>query len=202
MNDLNNNKNNKTNNKGVFFVIGCLCVAVVALSIAYAALSTTLNINFGNVTQSQQSWSVGFLGSTATGTATGTSQTGLTCGDATITSDSVSIANTSISKPGDKCVYQFTIKNNGTINANLQTITPVTPSGLSCTSNGASMVCGNITYKLSTDNAGATLLTSNTGLNSNDTLDVYLTAEYTGLEVSNSPEVQTGAGFTLIYNQA
>ena len=195
------NENNK-NGKGLYLVIGTLCVAVVALSIAYAALSTTLRINFGNVTQSEQSWSVGFLGTEATGTATGTSNQGLTCGKATITSDNVSIANTTISKPGDKCVYELTIKNNGSINANLATITPVQPSSTSCTNNGASMVCGNITYKLTTESAGTTLLTTNRTLNADDELKVYLTAEYTGTDVSNSSEVQSGAGFTLIYNQA
>ena len=193
---------NEKNSKGVYVVIIILCVIVVSLAIAYAALSTTLNINFGNVTQSEQSWSVGFLGSEVNGNSSGSSTTGLSCGKATITPNSVSVANTIISKPGDKCVYELTIKNNGSISANLATITPVSPSGISCTNNGSSLTCGNISYKLSTDNLGQTLLTTNRVLNSTDTLTIYLTAEYVGTDVSNSAEVQSGAGFTLVYNQA
>lgn len=194
--------NDSKNNKGIYFIIGTLCVAVIALSVAYAALSSTLKINFGNVTQSEQSWNVAFVGSEVDGVPTGSSQTGLTCGKATIGSDTVSVASTTISKPGDKCVYSLSIKNNGTINANLATITNKKPTSVTCTESGASMVCGNITYKLTTDAAGTTLLTTNSTLNANNTLPVYLIVEYTGTDVSNSAEVQNGAGFELLYNQA
>lgn len=192
----------KSSNKGVFVIISVLCVAVIALTIAYAALSSTLRINFGNVTQSEQTWSVAFVGSEVDGVPTGTSNVGLTCGKASISSDQVTVANTTISKPGDKCVYSLSIQNNGSINANLATITNVKPSGITCTESGASMVCGNITYKLATDATGSTLLTTNTALNASASLGVYLVVEYTGADVSSSSEVQNGAGFTLLYNQA
>lgn len=192
----------KNNNKGVFIIISTLCVAVIALTIAYAALSSTLRINFGNITQSEQSWSVAFIGSEVDGVASGSSQTGLTCGKASISADQVTVSNTTISKPGDKCVYSLSIKNNGSINAVLQTISNVKPSGITCTESVASMVCGNITYKLATDSNGSTLLSNNTALNASDTLSVYLVVEYTGVNVSSSSEVQNGAGFSLLYNQA
>ena len=194
-------ENNKSN-KGLYFVLGVLCIAVVSLSIAYASLSQTLNINFGNLTQSTQSWDVGFIPGTVTGTATGTSTTGLICGDATVTKDTVSVANSTISKPGDKCKYQLTIKNNGSINATLATITNIKPQSTTCTESGASMVCGNITYKLATDSNSQTLLAPNVALNSDQQITVYLTAEYTGATVQENQAVQTGAGFTLVYNQA
>lgn len=194
--------NERKSNKSLYVIVLILCVAVAGLSIAYAALSTTLRINFGTVTQTQQSWNVAFLGSSATGTPTGTSNTGLSCGTATITPEQVTVAATELSKPGDKCVYELTIKNSGTINANLANITPVSPESVSCTNSGASLVCGNITYKLTTDNAGETLLTTNRALGPNDTETVYLTAEFTGDAAVSTAVVQTGAGFTLLYNQA
>ena len=63
------------------------------------------------------------------------------------------------------------------------------------------MVCGNITYKLTTDAAGQSLLgTNNVLANTTGTLDVYLTAEYTGTS-TGSDGVQNSGGFTLNYVQ-
>ena len=52
--------NKRKKNKRGYIIIAILVVFVVALSIAYAAMSTTLKINYGNVVLSQQSWNVGF----------------------------------------------------------------------------------------------------------------------------------------------
>ena len=192
----------QNNNKGIYAVLGVLCVVVLALSISYAALSSTLNINFGTVTQSQQTWDVGFVAGAVTATTMGTSATGLTCGVATVTKNSVSVANSTISKPGDGCVYELTVSNSGTIDATLGTITNITPSATSCTESGTSMVCGNLTYKLTTDQAATTLLTGNVALAHQQQQTIYLSVQYTGTEVSQSAASQSGAGYTLVYNQA
>ena len=203
----------KSNNKGLYVVIGTLCIAIVALTIAYAALSANLQINFGTVTQSTQSWNVHFVGSSATGTASsnGTDTSGVTCGAATITNNSVTIAATTISRPGDKCTYPLTVKNDGTIDAILSSITPQAPSSTECaTATGATLICGNIKYRLTTDSAGSTLLTATKDLgkkdstNPSDTLNLYLIAEYDNSVTTlnnSSAIVQSGAGFTLNYNQ-
>ncbi len=200
-------------NKGLYVVIGTLCVAIVALTIAYAALSANLQINFGAVTQSAQSWNVHFVGSSATGTASsaGTDTSGVTCGAATITDSSVTIAATTISRPGDKCTYPLTVKNDGTIDAILNSITPQNPTSTECeTAEGANLICGNIKYRLTTDSAGTTLLTATRDLgkkdstNPSDTLNLYLIAEYNPAASSlnnNTAIVQNGAGFTLNYAQ-
>ncbi len=203
----------KSNNKGLYVVIGTLCVAIIALTIAYAALSANLQINFGTVTQYVQSWNVHFVGSSATGTpsSAGTDTSGVTCGAATITDSSVTIAATTISRPGDKCTYPLTVKNDGTIDAILNSITPQAPSSTECsTASGATLICGNIKYRLTTDAAGSTVLTSPRDLGKNnssdpsDTLNLYLIAEYNpeASSLNNSSAiVQTGAGFTLNYAQ-
>ena len=65
------------------------------------------------------------------------------------------------------------------------------------------MVCGNITYKLTTNSGGSTLLTTSAGnLTAGSSLTVYLVAEYTGTTVNSSAVTQTGGKFTLVYNQA
>ncbi len=193
---------NKVKNREVYVILSVLCVAVVILAVAYAALSSTLEINFGTVSQNVQSWNVGFIPGTATATSKGTSTTGLVCGSATVTTDTVTVADSSISKPGDSCTYKLTVKNSGSINAKLSTITPVDPASTSCTKDGASMVCGNITYKLTTDDVGTTLLTANASLETAKSQTVYLSATYTGTGLQSEAVTQSGAGFTLVYNQA
>lgn len=199
----------KKNSKLTTFLI-VLCFMVGVLSVAFAALSTTLNINFSKVTQTAQTWDVGFdiTGSsngtsiTVNGSTGGTSTTGRSCGAATVSKESVTIANTSLSKPGDKCTWNLTIKNGGTISAKLSNITSTKPteSSVTCTGSGASLVCGNITYKLATNTSG-TLLTKDSVLAGGSSLPVYLIAQYTGSNVNNSSIEQTGTKFTLTYSQ-
>ncbi|MBR1936920.1 MAG: hypothetical protein IJ842_04420 [Bacilli bacterium] len=186
-------QNNKT-----ILIVTILCAALFGLSIAYAALSATLTITMGKVTQNALSWNVGF----ETGTVTGTKTGGATCGQATATADTVTVANTTLQTLHDKCVYKLKIKNTGSVAAQLSSITAKSPSSVTCnTSTTSQMVCGNITYKLTTDAAGSSLLgTGGTLAASSGTLDVYLSAEYTGTETGSASE-QSNGGFTLVYSQ-
>lgn len=189
--------------KRLYIIMCTLAVAVVGLSIAYAALSTQLSLTMSSVQNSPVTWAVGFQPGTVTGVADGTSTTGLTCGDATVTASSVTVATTTLSKPDDSCRYALTIKNTGDIAAELASINPTQPSGATCTTaTGATMVCGNITYKLTTDQAGETALTSGGTLAAETgTLPVYLHIKYTGTTTGDTIS-QTGGVFTLTYNQA
>ena len=191
--------------KLIIFVIFILMIATLALSIAFSSLSTLLNINYGDVNQTAQTWDVGFdiSGSPLAASSTGTSPAGRICGAATITKDSVSVADTQLSKPGDTCTWALTVKNNGTIDAELNSVTPITGEN-SCTISGSSMECGNITYKLATDTAGTTLLSSqlnSTLAKTNGTKDVYLIATYSSNSIGGSSNTQSGIGFTILYNQ-
>lgn len=189
----------KNERKSLFVIVTILAVAVLGLSIAYAALSSTLTARFGSVSQTPQTWAVGFQPGTAAGTSVG----GVDCGNATVTANQASVGDIMLSKPNDKCTYQLTIKNTGSIAAQLKTITPTSPSGATCTSNGAQMVCGDITYKITTDSAGADLLTTGGTLAaSTGTLTVYLVATYSGTEVHDVSATQSGASFAIYYEQA
>lgn len=191
--------------KSIIFVIFILMIATLALSIAFSSLSTLLNINYGDVNQSAQTWDVGFdtSGSPLAASSTGTSAAGRICGAATITKDSVSVADTQLSKPGDTCTWSLTIQNLGTIDAKLNSVTPIIGEN-SCTISGSSMECGNITYKLATDQAGTTLLSgqiNSTLAKTNGTKDVYLIATYSSNSIGGSSNTQSGIGFTILYNQ-
>ena len=189
-------------NSNLKVILAAVLVVLAGVTIAYAAMQANLSITTNRITQSALSWNVGFQGSSATATVGGTSSTGRSCGTATITSTSVTVAATTLSKPDDSCTYELTIKNSGTIPATLASITPTAPTSITCSPiSGASMVCGNITYKLTTDSTGNNLLTKGGTLGANDTLKVYLVVKFTGSTVG-SAVTHSGGKFALVYNQS
>ena len=185
-------------------MLGAGIMSIFAIVIAYAALSTSLTITSNKVTQNALTWNVALVTGTLTAATEGTSATGRSCGSATVTATAITVADTTLSKPGDGCVYTFTVKNSGTIAAKLGTVTPTSPSGITCTNSGASMVCGNITYKITTDAAGNTVASSSntTVAANNGTKTLYLVVRYTGTSVNSSAVTHTGAKFTFPFNQA
>ena len=107
-------------NKGRNVVIGALLAAVAIMAVGYAALAQTLTIN-GTATITS-TWNVAITGissGVATGTATNGSEPSFTGTSATF--------NVNLVKPGDKMVYEITVKNSGTLNAKLTGLT-VNPS--------------------------------------------------------------------------
>ena len=87
-------KNSKNKQKDLSTIVVILVVVVVGMSIAYAALSSTLTIQMNQVTQNSLSWNVGFQPGTVTGTPGGSSSsTGRSCGNATVTANSVTVAD-------------------------------------------------------------------------------------------------------------
>ena len=189
-------------NKQTLILVAFLCACLFGLAVAYSALSTSLEITAGAVTQNALTWDVGFQTGSITATKAGSNTV---CGEATATKSTVSIANTTLTTLNDKCVYKLKIQNLGSIDAKLSSIASKTPQSISCnTGTTSKMICGNITYTLSTDQAGQNLLAINGILQksgqTNSTLDVYLTAEYTGTTTGTS-SVQNSGGFTLNYEQ-
>ena len=196
-------KSQKKNQRDMLKIVGAIVLVIAGLSVAYAALQSTLNISTSSVTQGSSTWNVAFQTGTVTPTVGGTSATGRSCGDATVTANTVTVATTTLSKPQDKCTYALVVQNTGSIDAVLNTITPVVPASTTCTQGTASMVCGNITYKLATDTSGTPeLATGSTLANTSGTQNVYLIIEYTGTTTSSTAVQQNAGGFTLVYGQA
>ena len=95
-------------------VIAVLAVAVLAMSVGYAAFSTQLNLN-GTANVKASSWNVAFDEASLTNSGvTATTQTV----DATTVSYSVTLE-----KPGDYYEADVNVKNTGTFDANLTGIT-------------------------------------------------------------------------------
>jgi len=186
------------------FALIVAVTSIFGIAIAYAALSTSLTVTANKVTQNALSWNVGFVTGTVTATAGGTSSTGRTCGSATVAATSVTVADTTLSKPDDSCLYKLQVTNAGGIAASLGSVTPTKPTSTTCgTASGGTMVCGNITYKLTTDASSSTVVSSsNFSLAAGATKDLYLLVKYTGTSVNSSAVTQSAGKFTLVFNQA
>ncbi len=93
--------------------IFALAVALVATTVAYAALSTTLNIS-GNITKKGGSWSVGIANISGVSTkGTGAMSTAPKVTGTTLSFDA------NLKKPGDSVSFTFDIVNSGTVTAQM-----------------------------------------------------------------------------------
>lgn len=94
-----------------------LLVAVLGLTVAFAALSQTLTIN-GSAAVNTASWDIHFENLTLS-EKTGTAEVS---GTPQLTGTAISGIDVSLNKPGDKIVYEFDLVNNGSIEAKLTNI--------------------------------------------------------------------------------
>lgn len=171
-------------------IVAALIIAVVSLGVAFAAFSTTLNIN-GTATVQSSSWDIYFTQSSngskptsevaldSTNITESNSQQGIS---ETVTATGNVIAttltwNATFKTPGDTVVYKVYVKNAGSFNAKVSNISlpnPTCKSGSPLTTETA--VCAHIHYKLYTNSGCTTELTTNDTLNSGAETIYYLKA--------------------------
>ena len=96
-----------------------ISVGLISLAIAFAAMSSTLNISFGNLTQQALTWDIGFQEGTVAGVP---NRQGLDCGSATVTKYQLTSGYPKFQSVGDMCSYTFHIINNGNIAAKISDI--------------------------------------------------------------------------------
>lgn len=181
-----------------------LVIAVIGLSIGFAAYSTTLTIG-GSATVKASSWKIMFenlSASVPTGTATEVTAPTINNNDTNIGDYSVSFTT-----PGDTISYTFDITNDGTFNAEISSLTIPTPT---CTGTGdnaevdASNVCSNIEYTLKYTDSGLSLAEGD-ALNANNNINVTLTLTYKStIAAENLPlkDVSiSNLGISIIYSQ-
>ena len=137
------------NNKIQNIVLGVLAVGLIGITIAYASLSQNLTIN-GTAKVAAATWDVHFEGMNA-GTATGYA-TLPTTGKLAASGTSVSGNIGTLKAPGDTITYTFNVKNAGSINAKISSITAPKLTCAPATSGGsqtvANNVCANLTYTI------------------------------------------------------
>lgn len=186
--------------------IVALLIAVVGLTVGYAAYSSTLTIN-GNANVDPASWKVNFgykTGDSLTGTINGhaTENTAPTLADTTISGFDVTLK-----APGDSVTYNFLIKNSGTLNARLAnftmgTLTCAPNEGSSISPENATKLCGELKYTLTY--AGGSTITTGEILNPNNSKELELKLEWPSastLSVSDDVKVTIGTT-TFVYEQA
>jgi len=186
--------------KPMYVSIFALIVAIIGVTVAYAALQTSLEIRFGSVTQSAYTWDIKLRNGNVAGAATGSDK--VVCGNAMVTDNSVSVGAVTLSRAGDMCSYPLTVENRGEIDAILAHISASSPKNISCNNEGeGKLVCGNIVYRLSNDSTGNNLLTPNTQRvnKAGGTADFYLVVS--AIADTDSTVAHDGAGFTVIYEE-
>ena len=174
------------NNKIQNIVLGVLAVGLIGITVAYASLSQNLTIN-GTAKVAAATWDVHFEGMNA-GTATGYA-TLPTTGKLAASGTSVSGNIGTLKAPGDTITYTFNVKNAGSINAKISSITapkltcaPVASGGSQAVANN---VCANLTYTIEyTSESPKTIAVGNTltaGASKNITLKIVNSSAATTL---------------------
>lgn len=94
-------------------IISCLVVAIIAMSVGYAALAEQLTIN-GTAGTGNASWLIAFESITKNNSL---STIGVTETAEPTASGTSATFNVTLDKPGSKIVYDVVVKNGGTIDA-------------------------------------------------------------------------------------
>ena len=194
-------------NRNMMFGVLALLVSVVAIGLAYAGFTGTLNVNgTGNVVSSK--WDIHFenlSNATITGTTILGTPAEIKAGRTQIGDYAVSFAT-----PGDTLSYSFDVVNEGNFDASLSSLTKGTPTctGLDSTSN--TNVCKNIEYTLEYAvsgegyTAGDTVAVNDTlliGERRRMKLTLKLNPFMPASELASSEVSVSNLGITLIYSQ-
>ena len=203
--------------RGTVFVLAiALIISIIGLGVAFAAFSTTLNIN-GSATVQASSWNVYFT-KTNKGSDPGSTGTSIT---PTLSNTQSGIASTATGSgtlktaeftwsgtfktPGDRISYTFYIYNKGTYTAKL---TSITAQSVSCKigTTTETTVCPYITYGVYTNSNGTTPLAANSTIAADSCQQVYVIATLgANLPASSLPTndiTVTPVSVTLVYSQA
>ena len=195
------------------FAVLALIVAVLGISVGFAAMSQTLNVT-GQAKVQPANWDVEFTNAVFSDNGTNaTATTDSTSNPQKPTLNATTFSNYEIvlKQPGDKGTYTLTVSNLGDIDAELTSVT----LGNNLTIEGSAqdaavkakdeqIVQNNIVYTVKWANGdeivtGSDLLAGSTG----NTRDLVITVEYNenATELPSAPVTITGKDLTLVYTQ-
>ena len=170
--------------KGRNIVIAALLVAVVIMTIGYAALSQSLKIS--GTSSIGATWDIRFTNATLVSGET----TVLTTATPTLGSNGTTATfNVRFTEPGQKITYQLTVHNGGSLDAILKSI-QMSPSGMK-----QSQVTDGIYY----DVTGVTENSTRCNAGSNNTVKLVIGWKQTGTEMPDS--LSETITITLNYEQ-
>lgn len=187
------------NKKTRVIAIIALIVAIVCVSIGFAAMSTTLRIN-GSATMDTAHWKVRFenlSAPTIAGQADVLQAPSLS--DTVIETYSVKLT-----RPGDSVTYTFDVTNESSdMDAIIGTFTKPAPT---CTGSGDNkttdegIVCGNLVYTLKYT-ANNELVKETDTLDAGETKNLTLTIGYNGNTLPTNDVEITGLNIAIVYDQ-
>lgn len=181
--------------------VAALLVAVLGLTVAFAALSQTLTIN-GSATVNTASWDIHFKNlstPTLTGNAAVTTAPTIDTKETTIGNYALKLT-----KPGDSVTYTFDVENKGTINAKISEL--VKAAKPTCTGTGAAaaadakIICDGLTYTLTYTEGGAAVAKEDT-LNANETKNLTLKLAFESNSLPADDVSISDLGITITYAQ-
>ena len=159
-------------NGGKIIAVIALVLAVVGLSIGFAALQTKLEINGTAEVTGGKTWDIKFVDSSLKVDKVGSAQST----DPTVSATTIKDYKVTLAKPGDKVSYYFQVTNAGSFDAKLDSITIGTPT---CST---AAFCSNLkyTFAYTTDNGGeaGTVPAVNDTLAAGETKWLVLSVEY------------------------
>ncbi len=180
-----------------------LIVAVFGLTVAFAALSTTLSIN-GSAKVNAGSWEIYF---------DNLSSASINGYASVITDPEISSSKTEIedykvvlTSPGDSVSYTFDVVNNGTISAKIDSLTKTSPTCESLAypevTSDAEIVCSNLVYTLTYLDTGDEVKVGDT-LDASETKTLKLTLSYSNSssQIPTDDVKITGLDITFVYVQ-
>ena len=187
-------------NGGKIIAVIALVLAVVGLSIGFAALQTKLEINGTAEVTGGQTWDVKFVDSSLKVDKVGSAQST----DPTVSATTIKDYKVTLAKPGDKVSYYFQVTNAGSFDAKLDSITIGTPT---CST---AAFCSNLkyTFAYTTASGGAagTAPAAGDTLAVNETKWLVLSVEYLASADSSTLPSTTvtvsGLSATMNYVQA
>ena len=177
---------NKTGRGTRNIAIAAVLLAIIGMTIGFAALSQTLTIG-GVATVRQASWDITFA-NLSTPTLTG--EAAVVTPAALVSSGTTMNFAVSLKQPNDSVVYEVDMVNNGSINAR---VSSVSLTGVS------DAVAANVTYTLTYANGDP--INVNDTLNAGQTRRVRLTVSYNAVTTLPSADIPLNLGATIVFVQ-
>jgi hypothetical protein len=144
----------KQNKKTMTFAGIALLISVISIGIAFAAMSTTLQIQ-GTAQLDPATWDIRFVNGSLSQDTTG----GATASTPLLNATTIGSYSVVLTKPGDSVTFTFDVENAGTIDAIIAALSMNPPT---CQGNGATgsadaaMVCDNLVYTLTNNTVNGT----------------------------------------------
>ena len=185
------------------FSIVALFLAVVGVSIGFAALSTSLQIS-GTAKVVPATWKVEFLTPTFSNNSTDAKEAdGVT---PTVNATTFSGYQIVLTKPGDKGTYTVPVKNNGSIPAKITSVSlgstlTYTGTGDTKTADEAA-VTGKIIYDVTWDDGTAIATNDTLAVGETKNIIVEVTYDSTATTLPTNPVVIGGRDLTVVFEQA